>query len=1325
MTTAEITPDAVFSPPGEMSRLMRTYDWASSPLGPVEGWPRSLRTIVHALLGTRHPMFLFWGGDAIQFYNDAYRPSLGAQERHPAALGARGREFWAEIWDIIGPQIEAVMQRGESTWNENHLVPILRNRRIEEVYWTYSYSPVLDDDGQIGGTLVTCQETTGAVLTHRRMALLQRLADQLTVTAEDEADLYRVAAAILGNDGEDLPFGILYALDSRDGALRLCGVAGDPPDAIVPAAIRADAPAAKGWPAQNALGSAAPVIVEDLAVLYGAIYTGPWPEPVRQAVLIPIAQMPAEPIGVLIAGISSRLTFDDAYRSFLGLIAGQIGGAVARARALQDERRRAVSLAEREERARLAIELAQLGTWTYDPATNLVQLDERMSEIWGEPSGITTLPLPVVMERIHRDDRERTAAAIAEALTEAMGGIYDIEYRIVLPDGTLRWITVNGQTLFEGEGADRHALRFMGTALDVTVQKNAIDALRASEERLDFAASMARLGPWSLTIATETLSCTAQCKENFGRTPEDTFTYKDFLDSIHPGDRDRVQMLMEQAVAQRVDYEAEYRVIWPDGSEHWIAARGRCAYEGDVPTIVSGITLDITDRHRVAEATRAAADRANFRSLLVESLRPLANPVDVERQAAQMLGQRLSATRVNYCEIGADDETFTIAADYTDGVASITGRYRLDDFGRPLIDRMRSGETCISTDVGADAMFGESERNSYNALDVEAYVAVPLIKDGRFVAALVVHQRAPRLWTDAEIALIEEVAERTWGAVERARAESASREREERYRTLFTSIDEGYCLCELILDEHGRPADYRFLEINPHFADMTGMGPDAVGQTARKLVPSLEDWWIETYGRVALTGEPARFQHGSEAMGRTFDVYVTRVGPAADLRFAIVFNDISERRRAEAERDRVDKALRASQERMAIELHATQRLQAISTQMIREDDVAELYEQILDAAAGIMQSQFASIQLFHAERGPSGELELLGHRGFSEEATRFWSWVRPDSSSTCGVALRTREACVVPDVEECAFMAGTDELATYRQMGIRAMQSTPLLSRAGQLVGMISTHWSHPHEPSESQLHMFDVLARQAADLIERRKADVELRRALAAKDEFLGLISHELRTPITTVLGNAEILLRHGDTLGTEARTESLRDVHQQAQRLDRIIADLLTLARAERGALEAEPLSLNRSVRDIVADYGREAQSLIHVDERVPSMIVNAESGALSQIIRNYLSNAEKYGAHSEIEVLITAADGEAHVCVRDRGIGIKSGEAEQLFDAFYRSKDAEAIRGIGIGLSVCKRLAEAIGGRVWAAPRDGGGSEFGLALPLHGDGEEPQAG
>jgi PAS domain-containing protein len=167
LATNTVAADPLFDGPGEMRALCRAFDWASTPLGPSAAWPQSLRTTTSMLLASRNPMFLWWGPELIQIYNDAYRPSFGAEGRHPRALGMRGRECWTDIWPVIGPQIEQVMSGGESTWHEDQYIPIERNGRLEDVWWTYSYSPVRDESGRIAATLVVCQETTKRVVSQR------------------------------------------------------------------------------------------------------------------------------------------------------------------------------------------------------------------------------------------------------------------------------------------------------------------------------------------------------------------------------------------------------------------------------------------------------------------------------------------------------------------------------------------------------------------------------------------------------------------------------------------------------------------------------------------------------------------------------------------------------------------------------------------------------------------------------------------------------------------------------------------------------------------------------------------------------------------------------------------------------------------------------------------------------------------------------------------------------------------------------------------------------------------------------------------------------
>ena len=235
--------------------------------------------------------------------------------------------------------------------------------------------------------------------------------------------------------------------------------------------------------------------------------------------------------------------------------------------------------------------------------------------------------------------------------------------------------------------------------------------------------------------------------------------------------------------------------------------------------------------------------------------------------------------------------------------------------------------------------------------------------------------------------------------------------------------------------------------------------------------------------------------------------------------------DITERIRYEEELRENQTRLADSQMSLAMELSAMQQLQEVSIELVREDDPEALYEKIVDAAVMIMRSQYASIQMFHPERG-KGELRLLAFRGFNPQAAKFWEWVRPGSKSTCGIALRTGKRVIIPNLEASDELAGGEDLAVYLETGIRAVQSSPLLSRSGQILGMISTHWGHPHNPTERDLRLLDVLARQAADVIERANSFNSLQHlASIVKSTDDAIISKDLDGVITSWNKSAERL--------------------------------------------------------------------------------------------------------------------------------------------------------------------------------------------------------
>ena len=325
---------------GEMGALMRTVDWSKTSVGPIAGWPQSLRTALSILLETGFPMYIAWGPDFTQFYNDGYRPILGST-KHPEAMGASTRETFAEIWDIIGPMFAGVMQ-GTPTTVVDFLLPLDRHGFTEECYFIFSYSPIRQERGAVGGVLVTVTETTQRVIGERRLKTSQQLAAR-TRDARTVAAACEIAAAVLSENAADLPFALIYLIAPDGGHAILVGASGAAPGATgAPAAINLK----EGhpvWPLMDVIQSREPRVV-DLPPDRGPTASN---SPPARAIVLPIAHYSAErAVGILVAGVSARLLLDDAYRDFLTLIASQIGTALATARALEEAQARADALAE-------------------------------------------------------------------------------------------------------------------------------------------------------------------------------------------------------------------------------------------------------------------------------------------------------------------------------------------------------------------------------------------------------------------------------------------------------------------------------------------------------------------------------------------------------------------------------------------------------------------------------------------------------------------------------------------------------------------------------------------------------------------------------------------------------------------------------------------------------------------------------------------------------------------------------------------------------------------------------------------------------------------
>jgi signal transduction histidine kinase len=340
----------LFAGGGEMGALMRDTDWSKTELGPIEGWPSSLRTMLGAVLGSRFPMLLWWGPDLLQLYNDGYRSIL--RDKHPASLAAPAAKVWAEIWDVVGPMVNGVMAGGPATWTEDLQLFINRGGLAEETYFTFSYSPVPGDDGRVGSVLNTVQETTAKVQSERQIRMLHDLGARAAEAKSEEA-AYRIAAEVLSANELDLPFVLLYVTNDKADCASLVSVSGaggwqDYVGPAKPASILIDGGAsAETWPVGEALRTAREVIVEDLAGRFGPLPLGSWSARPERAIVLPLSRAgQSTPYAVLIAGISPHRAFDDRYQRFFRASADQAMAAIANARAYEQERRRAEKLAE-------------------------------------------------------------------------------------------------------------------------------------------------------------------------------------------------------------------------------------------------------------------------------------------------------------------------------------------------------------------------------------------------------------------------------------------------------------------------------------------------------------------------------------------------------------------------------------------------------------------------------------------------------------------------------------------------------------------------------------------------------------------------------------------------------------------------------------------------------------------------------------------------------------------------------------------------------------------------------------------------------------------
>ena len=586
---------------GQMGELIRQLDWRATPLGDLACWPDGLRTAVDVMLDTRHPAALTWGAEMIFLYNDGCAGLL-SPDKHPRILGLPAAHAWPESHDIVSVEISDVLNGGGSVWQENRRIPIQRDGKVEDAWWTYSRSPVHDARAPngIGGVLTLITETTKPVLAQRGSeARFRALFEQspLMVHIFD-----RSGQTLAVNPALERTFGVSADAMLGYNVYRDPQLQGSPVHSLIERAFAGEV-------------THTPALRHDAAISVGGGRSC-WVE----ATAYPVKDE------------------DGAIREVV-ILSQDVTPRIEAEKALGDT----------EARFRIAREAAQLGIFDYDVASGACIWDERIRSFWGVGSD-EIISDAVFMSGIHPDDREAVTQALALAAEPESGGDYSAEYRVIhRATGRTRWLLATGRCFFQGD----RPMRLVGTVQDISERRRYEDALRESEERLQIGLDAAQLGHWSWEAATDQLTLSEQARIIFGLDPHQPVTWTALQAFLHPDDAPVAAREVDRALQAGKDYTLEYRINRPDGSRGWVAARGRPVYgKSGMPPGMIGVVQDITERKRTEEKIRLLMAEVNHRSknllAVVQSIAHQTSAKGSPRSFARRFSERLQGLAASH-----------------------------------------------------------------------------------------------------------------------------------------------------------------------------------------------------------------------------------------------------------------------------------------------------------------------------------------------------------------------------------------------------------------------------------------------------------------------------------------------------------------------------------------------------------------------------------------------------------------------------------------------------------------------------------------------------
>ncbi|HET9015565.1 MAG TPA: ATP-binding protein [Thermomicrobiaceae bacterium] len=1316
---------------GELGVLMRAHDWAATPLGPVSGWSHALRTCVRILLTSRQPMWLGWGDELTYLYNDAYRAIAGG--KHPLALGKPTREVWHEIWDDISPRIDSALTGLEGTYDEALLLIMERHGYPEETYYTFSYSPVPDDDGRVRGIFCANTDDTRRIIGERQLALLTELASA-AARARSLSQAYALSVDALETNLHDLPFALLYVVEPDQDRAVLVGASNI---AMRHPAVPAGVPLAgeDPWQIGAALRSRTVRVLRDVPPDL-ALPTGSWDRPPTQLAVLPIASTgETGRAGALVVGLNPYRLFDDDYERFLSLVAGQIGAAIGNAQAYEEERKRAEALAEldrakttffsnvsHEFRTPLTLMLGPLDDLLAETHEALAPEQRESLEI-AHRNGLRLLRLVNSLLDFARIEAGRVAPSYEPVDLARLTVDLASTFRSAVERAGLR-LSVDCaapppgvETFVDGEMWEKIVLNLLSNAFKHTFAGEIAVSLRAAPDGRSVALAVRDTG---VGIPADELP---HLFERFhrvqgarARTVEGSgigLALVQELTRLHGG-----QVAVESALGQGTSFT----VTIPTGAAHLPRERIRA------------------DRERASTATGADAFVAEALRWLPEPGDGATRPQD-RRDGGLAWGSGLTdlsptGARILLVDDNADMREYVSrllgarhrVATAPDGVAALAAALedppdlvltdvmmpRLDGFGlvRALRGDARTREVPIivlSARAGEDAPLLGLEAGA------DDYLTKPF--------------SARELLAHVEAHLALSRLRRETAELERALRHAAETE-QARMREWLMQAPAAIAIL------HG-PA-HEYVSANARYAGMVG-DRDVLGKPIREALPELAGQGIfELLDRVFQTGEPhigretfVRLREpGSGDLRDTYFDFVYQPIRAADGPVEGIFvhaidvtDPVLARRQLErevAERQRAQALLTG--QRVVLELIArgaplTEALEAL-TRVIEAESSDMLCSVLLLDDDGV-----------HLRHGAAPRLPDAYSRAIDGVA------IGP-SVGSCGTAAWRGEPVVVRDIATDPLWSDFRDLALAHDL--RACWSTPIRGYQRDVLGTIAVYYRTPRLPEPRERRLVDTLSYLAGIAIERRRAEVELtltldreraarteaEAAVRARDEFLSIAAHELRTPVAAVKGTAEVTLRaQRRGLLDVARTEkALRTIKQTADRLAALTDDLLDVSRLQGGqlALRPQPTDLQAVIRRVTERYADliETSHVLELELLSTSVTTDADPGRLEQVFDNLFGNALKYSpAGGVIEITLATEPGGVVVGVRDTGIGLPEGMEQRIFEPFGRAPNAasQGIPGMGLGLYISRRIVELHGGRLWAeSDGEGRGTTMWVWLP-----------